>query len=201
MKKYIMLLLALSLSLVFAACGNDDGDKKEAIVKPPEESKEDNKDLDEINDDSDKENTFVLIPLDQFIEKYNNLASLTDELKPLSKDEPISDDNTQILLNDDTYAVLAIFNEDNDSIFYSVGMTREDSYEELKGNGLYAALNLAATLDLDFEKMSNEFETALTKESHSYSDNGHMIMMENHKKSGESGLGMMVQVMKFFDEE
>lgn len=195
MNRYIMLLLILSLSLVFAACGNDDGDKKAADVKLPEESKENNKNEDKINDDSDKENSLVLMPLDQFVEKYNNLASLTDELKPLTDKNERDSNNAQILLQEDTYGILAIFDENDDVIFYSVGLTRDDLYGEMKGNGLYATLNLAATLDMDFKKMTNEIEVSFNKDSHMYFDGGYVVNISN-----ESGLGMLVQIMKFNDE-
>jgi len=211
MKKSLLLLIALSLTLV--ACGadndveseikKDDKQETELVSKPTENNEDESKS--ETKSDPDKEdvgeNTFTLIPLDEFITSYNNLASLTDELKPLMDSEPKDESNTQILLNDDTYAILSIFDENDEPTSYSVGITQKDSYEEMKGNGLYATLNVATALDLDSEKLTEEFEISLEKEAHTYFDNGHMIMIENHKSSGKSGLGMLVQFMKFVDEE
>lgn len=183
MNKIPTIILVLLLSMTITACSSE-GSKGNEIEEK------------EIHEES----SLDLMPLDKFIEKYNDLASLTDELKPLSTDEPV-ENNTQILLNDDSYAVLAIFDEEDDAIFYSVGLTREDPYEELKGSGLYATLNVAATLDLDREKMTEEFEVALKKDAHTYFSDGHMIMFENHKKSSKSGLGMLIQIMKSVEGE
>lgn len=202
MKKYIMMFLALVLTTAIAACGkSEEENKMESDADTPIETiKEKDVDEDIVRKESDEgreEKPFVLMHLDNFIVNYNNLASLTEELKPLSTVKPVDENNSQILLQEDTYAVLAIYDENDDVKFYSVGLTKQDAYEELKGNGLYATLNTGATLGLDVDKMAKEFESALSKEEHIYIDNGHAVQFDNHKVNGKSGMGMLVQIMKY----
>ena len=191
MKKYISVFLIIFFSFTVTACSNSDDKEKPEVAETNKEN---------VNTKTKNKNAVdssALLPVDIFIEDYNNLASLTEELKPLSKDEPVDENNTQILLNDDTYAILAIFDKNDEVSFYSLGLTREDPYEELKGSGLYATLNTGATLGLDVDKMTSEFETALNKDEHIYIDNGLAIQFDNHKNNGKSGLGMLVQFMKY----
>lgn len=208
MKKFIFILLTATFLMGCsddapkgdAESKNDNEPKKsESVEKEAKDEIESDADSD-VDEDAVKENTLTLIPIEEFITNYNNLASLTDELEPLTDSEP-RDGNAQFLLDEDTYGILAVYNEDDDIINYSVGLTRDGPYEDLVGNGLYASMHVASALGIDFEQFANEFESALEKESHIFFDSGHVVTFENHKMSGESGLGMMIIFMKFLSED
>jgi len=185
------LILTIFASLLLFGCSNDKED-----IPTVNYAEENETEVDDKEKDIGKESkSFTLKPINEFIEHYNNMASLTDDLSPLSLEQPKDENNTQILLQENTYAILAIFDDDDDVITYAVGLTRDDNYTDLKGSGINAMMHIAEALELDFEKASIELETALSKNEHSYVEDDYMVIFENHERSGASGLGMMVRFM------
>lgn len=194
MKKVIFLVFS---TLLLIGCSNEQVEESQA--NNTEENKVENNQEDIEN--SGESESFVLKPVNEFIEHYNNMASLTDELSPLNLEQPRDENGAQILLQEDTYGVLAIFDDADNVTTYSVGLTREDSYSDLEGSGLYATMHVAEALDLDFKKIADEFEVALNEDEHTYIDGSHMVIFENHERSGKSGLGMMVRFMNLTLED
>lgn len=196
MKKTLLLLFT---ALLLLGCSNEQTENP--IVNDVGENEVENTNEKKENKSENENQAFTLKPVDEFIEHYNNMASLTDELSPLTLEQPRDENGAQILLQEDTYGILAIFDDNDNVTTYSVGLTQEDSYSELKGNGLYATLHVAEVLELDIEKAADEFEIALNKDEHTYFDDGHMVIFENHERSGKSGLGMLVRFMNLSTED
>ncbi|MBB4827145.1 hypothetical protein HNO89_004441 [Sporosarcina luteola] len=130
-----------------------------------------------------------------FVEKYNELASLSEGLGSLDATKEIDDGGAQVLFSSKEYGIIAVYEEeilDRYTIVYS----KIEPYEEQKGTAFNAMLTIANVLDIDSDRLTKEFKKSLSNESYSYLEENYTIIFLNHKLSGESDFGLIVAFEK-----
>lgn len=196
MKKVFLLLVTVFLVLGLVAC-SDNSSSNDSPSKNNETTEQQNATNENSGEKDDNESN--LDEVGQFVEDFNNLASLSEGIESLDSTAAIDENGAQVLYASHDYGIIAIY-EDDILDRYSVVISKDEPYEELKGNALNAAMHVAAVLDLDYEKFANEFEKALSQEFYSSFEDNYTIAFFNHKLSGQSDWGMVVEFVKKGEE-
>lgn len=197
-RKLNFLLLAILLSIFLAACDdNEFDDANNEVVSNLNTN--DNTLENEGNDSTSDKESEIESELDSndevkgFVEYFNNLASLSDDVEAIDDTGEIDDSGAQVLYSSNEYGIIAIYDENESLDNYSVVISKSEPYEKLEGSALNATLHVSATLDLDYSKLTREFEEALSKAFHSYFEDDYLIAFFNHKMSGQSDFGMVIE--------
>lgn len=190
------ILIILFSSVLLIGCGNGKTEKVDTGNKAETENKKETESVETKTDE--KREVEIKNEVKTFVESFNHLASLSDDVKAIDNIEDMvegEDESTQVLYSSSEYGIVAIYDEDSNLNRYSIVIPKDQPYEELKGTALNATLHIGAALDLDVDKLSEKFKEALSKESDVYLEDGYSIMFFNHKLSGQSDFGMVVEFL------
>lgn len=178
-------LLILSI-FILSACGNEE--KNPEINENPNQEVIDTQKTKstEVEDESE-----ILL----FVKDFNDLASLSEGVPAISADNDTDENGAQVLYSSNDYGIIAI--HDGDTVkSYSVVLFQSEPYEDMKGNGLNSLLHVASVLDLDTNTLIDELEKAINTEKSLYLEDNYSVMFFNHKLSGDSNFGMVIEFLK-----
>ncbi|WP_440897047.1 hypothetical protein ACS127_03375 [Amphibacillus sp. Q70] len=176
-----------------------DGELPHTIEKVSEDFSEIDK-----SENSDNENEIYSEEIKLFIEDYNNLTTLEDDIDLIEKVQPAEETKngyTQTLYSSDEYIIIANYEEDGEVDFYVVVIPNDQPYRDLQGNGLYAMFHVAATLDLDLEELGDEFEKALPNHAGMYFVDDYTIIFSTDDQLPEMGITIMFMNVSFSGDE
>ncbi|WP_062052404.1 hypothetical protein [Bacillus sp. JCM 19034] len=186
MKKLSIMLLMFTFLF---GCSNDN-----STTNNVEEISEDNNTPEETDDlVTEEQEPDEIDEVTEFVKRFNELASLSDEVNEITDSNEIDETGARMLYASNNYGVIAIYNEEKILDNYSVVFSKEEPYQDLQGVALNTALHIGSILDLDLNKFAEEFENSLSKDFHSYFEDDFLIAFFNHKISGQSDFGMVVE--------
>lgn len=212
MKKVLILLLASVLFLTACSEGaesnvSDSGNEESQIETPEQTDDTETKDDETINDDgsdSEKEdNEIYSDDIKEFIENFNLLASLEDDVDLIEDVEPAKEDDegySQLLYGSSDYALTALYEKNGEVTSYVFVISDDQPYRDLKGNALNAMLHVGAALDIDIEELSEEFEGAIPNHAGMYMGDNYTVTFSGHDEP-EIGLVVMFINLSFSEDE
>lgn len=125
--------------------------------------------------------------LKQFVDDFNEVIENEDidELNPdnFGELEESEEDDEEFkwreLYESDRYIIEAEYGDGKNLSGYFIHIDPSEPYKELEGKGYRASVSIAKALGLSSSSFSNSFKTALTEDTHSYSENGYEIRFLN----------------------
>ncbi|WP_096435916.1 hypothetical protein [Alteribacter populi] len=212
--KNVLFLFAVSI-LLLVACGEQaegnasDSENEELQSEEKSEQTDDTKttvDESTNNDDSDtekEENEIYSDDVKEFIESFNLLASLEDDIDLIEAVEPAEEDDdgyTQLLYSSSEYGLSALYKKDGEVESYVFVISDDQPYRDLKGNALFAMLHVGAALDLDIEELTGEFEGAIPNHAGMYLGDDYTVTFSSHD-SPDIGMVVMFINLSFSEGE
>jgi TolA-binding protein len=191
MKKAFVLLFVSVFMLV--GCSDSEKEPKEKTNEAETVQAESESETENSNGDANKENEIYSDEVKDFVESFNNLASLEDEMELLNV-EPAEENEegySQVLYSSKDYVITTTYDKNGEVKSYTVLIADSQPYRELKGNGLYALLHVGSALKLDIEELSKEFEEALPSHAGLYKDGDYTITFSANNEVPEIGMIIM----------
>ncbi|GIN08660.1 hypothetical protein J1TS1_28050 [Shouchella clausii] len=167
------------------------------------EESENNNEINNGDSDAEKEeNEIYSDDVKEFIESFNLLASLEDDVDLIEDVEPAKSDDdgySQILYSSSDYALTALYEKDGEVKSYVFVISDDQPYRDLEGNALFAMLHVGSALDLDLEELSAKFEEAIPNHAGMYMGDDYTVTFSGHD---EPEIGMVVQFINLsFSED
>lgn len=134
--------------------------------------------------------------LSEFVETFNELASLEDEIGLIEDISPAvenEDGFTQNLYNSSDYVISATYDQGGDVKSYIVGIPADQPYQNLEGNGLFAMLHVGQVLGIDLNELAEAFENSLPEHAGLYTDDNYTVTFSTN--DGIPEIGMIVMFM------
>lgn len=150
------------------------------------------------------ENEIYSDDVKDFVESFNMLASSEDDIQPIREVEPvdeIEESFSQTLYSSSDYIINAIYSKDGEVESYSVVIPESQPYKNSEGIALYAMLHVGAALDIETEKIVDEFEKSLQNNNNGlfFDDKYSVIFTENEHP--DIGMVVMFMNLAFTEDE
>ncbi len=133
----------------------------------------------------------------EFVEQFNLLASLEDEVGLMEDIAPATestDGYTQNLYSSSDYVISVNYGKEGSIQSYIVGISEDQPYQELQGNGLFAMLHVAQVLEIDLDELATEFEKSIPNHSGVYTTDDYTVSFSSG--DGISQVGIIIMFMK-----
>src|SRR5699024_3975923 len=210
-KKTLLFLSVVLLMIGLSACGSDTNSSNEADNKNNNVSAGENEDNTEKKEkqrlsekkkevtgteasttsDSIEESDIYSDDVKDLIGKFNSLATHDENVDLIENVEPAEekgDGYSQTLFSSSEYIISTLYDYEGNEECCIVVIPASEPYQELKGNGLAATLNVAESLNFDTEEFMDEFEKALPSHNGIYFTDDYTVTFSTNDNIPEMGI-------------
>lgn len=187
MKRVLILFMCFVLFLLPVGCSDDNVDVEEETTTSGTEIEVTYED----DDVEEADNQIYSDDVKQFVEDFNQLASLEDAVPLIEDVQPAKEDEdgyTQVLYSSTSFAISALYEKNGEVKSYVTVISEDEPYHELKGDALYALLHVGSALGVDVGELSEEFEKALPNHAGMYFTDDYTITFSTNDQVSEIGM-------------